>query len=192
MHTIVPFDRWQDLYNSSEDKRSPFYGQTYSEYECQYSVYNYYIHPQWDEIGSYTLYVKILYINYDLHCCIIELLGEWNDILHNDIMYLKRNIAEVLTAQGINKFILIGENIMNFHAGEDDPYYQEWQEELEGGWIAGINFRDHVVKEFQQARLGKYIEMGGLFSDVNWRPQSPIQLFLAIDGFIGKRIEATL
>lgn len=188
MHTIVPFDRWYQLYDSATDRRSPFFGRTYSETLCQYAVYNYYIHPQWDEIGSSTLYVKLLFVDYTQGFCIIELLGEWNDVLHNDIMYLKRNVAEVLTAQGITKFILIGEQIMNYHAGEDDAYYQEWLEEIEDGWMAGINFRDHVIHEFKMGRINKYIEMDSLLKQTNWRTQTPLSLFNAIDLYMTKRL----
>ncbi|MFC2101272.1 hypothetical protein ACFLRZ_05525, partial [Bacteroidota bacterium] len=96
MHNIEPFYLWQNYYNAAEDDKSPFYGRTYSEFEFSNTIYNYYIHPQWDEIGSETLYVKILFVNYEQTYCIIELIGEWNDALHNDIMLFKRNVLEIL------------------------------------------------------------------------------------------------
>ena len=65
MHDIEPYYHWRHLYTAEEDARSPFYGQTYSEFEFSQTVYNYYIHPQWDSIGSKTLYVKIIYADYD-------------------------------------------------------------------------------------------------------------------------------
>ena len=40
-------------------------------------------------------------------------------------MHLKRNILETFMANGIQKFILLGENVLNFH-GSDDCYYEEW------------------------------------------------------------------
>jgi hypothetical protein len=159
MHDIEPFYSWRDLYIASEDNKSPFFGRQYSEFEFTHAVYNYLIHPQWDEIGSATLYLKILFVNYETGFAIIELMGEWNDTLYNDIMYLKREIVDAMIGQGVNKFILIGENIFNFHPLEDD-YYQEWFDDIEDGWIVGLNFRDHVIQEFKHARLDYYISFG--------------------------------
>src|SRR6185436_15460487 len=125
MHDIEPYFQWIDAYVAADDKRSPLYGRVYDEFEFTNTIYNYYIHPQWDEFGSSTLYLKILYVDYFDKTAIIELIGEWNDCLHNDIMFLKREVIDSLTYNGINKFVLIGENVLNFHAGDDD-YYEEW------------------------------------------------------------------
>ena len=114
-------------------------------------------------MGSATLYLKILYVNYDNGYCIIELLGEWNDCLYNDIMYLKRNIADDLMANGINKFILIGENVLNFHASDND-YYQEWFDDIEDGWISLVNFQDHVLLEMETLSPFKRSSMIGRHS----------------------------
>ena len=65
MHDIEPFYNWRHLYVSEEDERSPFYGRIYSEFEFTQTIYNYYIHPQWDEFGSRTLYMKVLLADYD-------------------------------------------------------------------------------------------------------------------------------
>jgi hypothetical protein len=187
MHDIEPFYSWRHLYIASEDERSPFFKRHYSEFELSQAVYNYYIHPQWDEIGSSTLYIKILYANYDAGYSIVEMMGEWNDCLHNDIMYLKRNIIEPLIAEGINKFILIGENVLNYFSSEDD-YYQEWFDEIEDGWIAALNFRAHVIKEFTDARIDYYIAFGGYLDTLEWRAFTPGQLFGHIDSLITKRL----
>jgi hypothetical protein len=87
VHTLEPFYNWRHLYIASEDERSPFYERNYSEFEFTNQIYNYLIHPQWDHFGSDTLYCKILFVNYEEHFCIIEMLGEWNDCLYNDIMF---------------------------------------------------------------------------------------------------------
>lgn len=187
MHDIEPYYAWRHLYIASEDKYSPFYRREYSEFEFTHAVYNYLIHPQWDEIGSSTLYLKILFVNYEDGFAIIELFGEWNDVIHNDIMYLKRNIADSLIDKGITKFILIGENIFNFHSAEDD-YYQEWFDDIEDGWIVAINFRDHVLTEFKQANLDYYIAFGGKFDRFNWRSFDPNQLYTVIEAQIMKRL----
>lgn len=90
MHDIEPWWGWRDEYVAEKDSRSPFYGRTYDEFTFTNKVYNYFIHPQWDFFGSETLYGKILYVDYTRHYALIELIGEWNDCITNDIMFLKR------------------------------------------------------------------------------------------------------
>jgi hypothetical protein len=124
MHDIEPYYNWLKYYDSSQDERSPFFGKQYNFDLYSETIYGYYIDPAWDNIGSETLYIKILYTDYDIGFTVMEFIGEWNDAINNDIMNLKRNIIEHLIGEGINKFILIGENIMNFH-GSDDCYYEE-------------------------------------------------------------------
>lgn len=187
MHDIEPFYNWDSLYLASEDERSPFYGREYSEFEFTGKVYNYLLHPQWDYIGSETLYIKLLYIDYEHEFCIIELIGEWNDCLYNDIMFLYRNVIETLLENGINKYILIGENVLNFHYSEDD-YYQEWFDELGDGWIVCLNFRGHVKKEFEDGHLDYYMAMGGNFDDLPWRTATPQKLFLIVDRLVTRRL----
>jgi hypothetical protein len=189
MHTIEPFYLWRSLYIASEDEHSPFYGRVYNEYECVNTIYNYYIHPQWDDIGSPTLYIKILYSDYKRHFCVIELMGEWNDALHNDIMFLKRNIIEYLGFSGINKYILIGENVLNYHSS-DDSYYQEWSEDTEEGWIAALCFRDHVIRDFIDAHIDYYIAFADKLDHINWRSYNPVQLFEKVESLLVKRLNA--
>ena len=105
MHDIEPFFNWRHIYIAEEDKRSPFFGRTYSEFEFSQTVYNYFIHPQWDEFGSRTLYLKIIYVDYELHFAIIEMIGEWNDAIENDIMELKREVIDLYHIQYINKIV---------------------------------------------------------------------------------------
>src|SRR5207249_3657998 len=106
------------------------------------------------------LYIKILFVDY-LECyAIIEMIGEWNDAINNDIMFLKRDVIELMINKGINKFILIGENVLNFHPS-DDCYYEEWFQEVEDGWIAAVNFRDHVKSEFVKSNIDYYLVFGG-------------------------------
>lgn len=187
MHLIEPHYNWQHLYIASEDKLSPFYNTVYSEFEYSNTVYNYFIHPQWDNIGSSTLYIKNLYTDYEEGFSIIEMIGEWNDCIYNDIMYLKRNVIDVQIEEGITKFILIGENVMNYHSS-DDSYYEEWADETENGWIVGINFREHVLKEFESAGIDNYIGFFGTFNEINWRVYQPSQLFEKINSLICKSL----
>jgi hypothetical protein len=102
-------------------------------------------------------------------------------------MLLKRNILEHLSYQNINKFILIGENILNFH-GSDDSYYEEWFEEVEDGWIAGLNFRDFVIDEMTNFQLDYYLNFGGQLDIMDWRTMSPKALCVLIDQLITKRL----
>jgi len=187
MHELEPFYNWRHLYIAADDSRSPFHGKIYSEMYFSHAVYNYVIHPQWDEFGSATLYLKILQCDYQKQYAVIELLGEWNDLLYNDIMFFYRNVIEELLDQGIIHFILIGENILNFHADGDD-YYQEWFENIEDGWIVCLNFRDHVIDEFIRARLDYYLAFGGRFDEFNWRALEPGQLFASINELVMKRL----
>jgi hypothetical protein len=187
MHAIEPHYAWRHHYVAEEDERSPLYGREYSELYFTHAIYNYLIHPQWDEIGSPTLFIKVLFADYDEGYCIIEMIGEWNDCLHNDIMFLKRNIIEPMVEAGLNKFILIGENVLNFHSS-DDCYYEEWFDELGDGWIAAINFREFVIREFEQANIDYYIAFGKDLIDLSWRKFTPVQLCELIDRRMMKRL----
>lgn len=178
MHEIEPFQNWDKIYNSSEDERSPFFGEEYSGYEN--AVYDHLIHPLWDFIGSETLYVKILFTDYEAGFTIVELLGEWNDTLHNDIMHLKRNLIDLQLQEGIKRFVLIGENVLNFHGLEDD-YYQEWFEEVEDGWIVVLGFRSFIHEEWIKYRLDYYLNWGGNLEIENWRTLNPLKILEMID-----------
>lgn len=187
MHDIEPFYKWRDDYISSDDERSPFYGKEYSEFEFSETIYNFYIHPQWDFFGSPTMYMKIIFVDYERSYAIIEFIGEWNDCITNDIMYLKREIIELMIDEGINKFILIGENVLNFHSS-DDCYYEEWFQDIEDGWIAGINFREHVIEEFKRNNIDYYINFGGELDELTWRNSKPIQVFKKVEELLTKRL----
>ncbi|NNV57845.1 hypothetical protein [Limnovirga soli] len=187
MHTIEPYFNWRHLYMAEEDIQSPFYGRSYSEFEFSQTVYNYYIHPQWDEFGSRTLYLKILFVDYELHYAIIEMIGEWNDAIENDIMTLKRDIIDKLENTHISKFILITENVLNFHSGDKD-YYEEWYEEVadEDGWIVSLNMPQSTQYDFKKRKLNYFIE---LMEIENWRIYKPEHLFQKIDKEITARLQ---
>jgi hypothetical protein len=189
MHTIEPYWNWRSYYTAEEDPRSPFYGRRYSEFEFTNQLYDHCVHPQWDEFGSPSLFIKLLYVDYQSGYAIIELFGEWNDCLHNDIMFLKRDIADHLIALGINKFILIGENVLNFHYS-DDCYYEEWFEDVSetDGWIALVNFNDHVVKEFDEVNADSYFVLGGRLQDVAWRTKKPAKVFASVSAYVNRRL----
>ncbi len=185
MHDIEPHFQWRDTYRAEKDSASPFFGRTYSEFSYSNRVYNYLLHPQWDDFGSETLYLKILFVDYDERYAIIELIGEWNDALHNDSMHLKREVIDYLVAEDINQFVLIMEGVLNFHSAEDD-YYEEWYQEVtdSGGWIAMLNVLDHVADEMGDAGLDKYIRYGEYLNAINWRPQKPRRVHEAVEGLL--------
>ena len=178
MHDIEPHFKWRNEYESTNDEILPFYGKVHSEFHFTNKVYNYYIHPQWDEFGSDTLYLKVLFADYEQGFGIIELIGEWNDAINNDIMFLKREIIDPMIDAGIQKFILICENVLNFH-GSDDSYYEEWHEDIsdEFGWICILNTLEHVEEEMKVHQLHYFMNFGGPFSAVNWRVLKPKNLF---------------
>ncbi|MEO9020733.1 MAG: hypothetical protein ABI237_12370 [Ginsengibacter sp.] len=188
MQDIEPYDNWQYLYTSERDALSPFYGREYNEFEFSNTVYNYYIHPLWDEFGSRTLYLKVLMADYDDQYMIIELIGEWNDAIENDIMRLKRDVIDEFIRRGIKKFILITENVLNFHSS-DDCYYEEWFEDVkdQGGWIVFLNMPEQTQYDFVRARLNNYAEMMNL---IQWRTMKPDVLFSRVDNLLLRRLES--
>lgn len=187
MQDIEPYYSWRHMYISAEDELSPFFGREYSEFEYSNTVYNYYIHPQWDDFGSPTLYMKVIFADYDQQYAIIEFIGEWNDAINNDIMMLKRDIIDEMISHGIRYFVLIGENVLNFHAS-DDCYYQEWFDDIEDGWIAAVNFREHVLQEFSRANIDFYLIYGGELDELKWRTYNPNHLFSMVEQVIGHRL----
>lgn len=179
MHEIEPFYNWRHLYTAEEDEYSPFYGKEYSEFEFSNTVYNYYIHPQWDEFGSRTLYLKVLFVDYELNYAILELIGEWNDAVENDIMQLKRSIIDHFIGKNIFKFLIICENVLNFHSSDLD-YYEEWYEDIkdDGGWIAMINTPVQTESEMRKGRLHHFVHF---FTIDNWRTFQPGHFFQLVD-----------
>lgn len=177
MQDIEPYFKWRDFYIAEEDPLSPFYNRQYNEFAYDKHIYNFFIHPQWDDIGSETLYVKILFVDYEKSYCIIECIGEWNDAINNDIMLLKREVLEPLVAEGITKIIVIGENVLIFHGGGDD-YYAELVEEVEEGFVAFVNFPNNVLREFKLERINSYLLF---YNEISWRGQRPIQVLKEIE-----------
>jgi hypothetical protein len=187
MHSIEPYYNWRHYYTAEGDKNSPFFRRTYSELYFTNTVYDYYIHPQWDEIGSNTLYTKLLFVDYTKGFAIMEFIGEWNDCISNDIMFLKREVIDPLIENGINKYILIGENVLNFHHDGDD-YYDEWFQDVEEGWIAAVNFQEHVLQEFREHNIDYYLNFGGELDELIWRTQEPYDLFNKVESVLTKRL----
>ncbi|MEM9326022.1 MAG: hypothetical protein AAGA85_10215 [Bacteroidota bacterium] len=189
MHQIEPYDGWLKFYDSSLDDQSPFYGKEYNYDLYSETIYGYYIDPGWDFMGSETLYIKVLYVSYIEGQVVLELIGEWNDAINNDIMSFKRNIIEHFVHESITQFILIGENVLNFH-GSDDCYYEEWFDEVEDGWIAMVNFQDFVLEEMRNYNIDNFINFGGSLQIANWRTMTPAAFCQLIGQLIDRRLTA--
>ena len=193
MHDIEPWHGWRDEYTAENDKKSPFHGCVYDEFNFSNKIYNYYIHPQWDYFGSETLYGKLLFVNYTKHFAVIELIGEWNDALYNDIMFLKRQLADILNKNKIYRFTIICENVLNFH-GDDDCYYEEWYDDIrdDRGWICLINTFDHVSSEMSKYRLHHYINFGSKYNNLPWRTIKPDLLLDMVENIMNNQTKALL
>lgn len=182
MHDIEPHYQWRDAYVSALDQRSPHYGRIYDEFRYTNKIYNYFIHPQWDEFGSATLYSKVLYADYTEKIGIIELIGEWNDCLTNDVMFLKQNLIDAMVNEGIQKFIIVMDHVLNFH-GSDNCYYEEWYEDILNtkGYICFLNVLDHVYDEMVHAQIDHFALVGPQFQIPNWRSFKPTNLIQQLE-----------
>jgi hypothetical protein len=102
-------------------------------------------------------------------------------------MTLKREVIDKLFNNNIYKFILITENVLNFHSGDKD-YYEEWNENVndESGWIVALNMPEATQYDFKKRKLHQIIELMEL---EDWRTYKPHHLFRKIDEMLTKRIE---
>ena len=91
-------------------------------------------------------------------------------------------MADLLVAQGIHKFILIAENVLNFHSSDTD-YYEEWNDDIKdnGGWIAAINMPEQTQYDFHRSHIDRYVY---LLESPNWRTFQPHDFFQSIDNQI--------
>jgi len=131
--------------------------------------------------------MKLLFVDYEMRYAIIELIGEWNDAIENDIMTIRRDVTDCLFANGICKFILIAENVLNFHSS-DDCYYEEWREQVsdDGGWMAIIGMPPQSQHDFRKAKLTNYVE---LIDFPQWRTLKPELVFHQIDNWMMKLLD---
>jgi len=191
MHDIEPFYGWREKYIASEDERSFFYGSASNEFTFTNKVYNYLIHPQWDSFGTDTLYLKILFVDYDEHFAIIEFIGEWNDCINNDVMFLKRKIIDQLIQNDIYKFILCFDNVLNFHSS-DESYYEEWFDDIkeDNGYVCCLNLLEHVNVEMAKHNIHYYLNFGDNFDNINWRKIKPKNLVIQVESILNSQIKS--
>ena len=101
-------------------------------------------------------------------------------------MELKREVLEKFMDEGIFKFILVGENVLNFHSDGKD-YYEELYDEVsdESGWVVCLNMPEQTQYDFKKAHLNRFVELMELD---NWRTYKPFHLFRKIDSAISNRL----
>jgi len=183
MFDVEPFYGWLHLYDPEKDVLSPFYGIEHNVFEYDKRIYDMPAHPLWDEIDSENLLVKILYADYIQGFAILEFMGEWNDLQFNDFNLLCRNCLDYLKDSGINRFILICENVFSAFLEKDD-YYAAFQEELEDGWIFLLRARPQVIQEFEQYGISAYVTWSPSLDDLNWRKLKPDALYALAEAHI--------
>ncbi|MCB0843301.1 MAG: hypothetical protein KDD63_22940 [Bacteroidetes bacterium] len=187
LRDIEPFYGWLELYSHEEDEKSPFYGVEHNMFYYDRSINHIPAHPLWDDFGSESLLVKILYVNYQDGYAIIELFGEWNDLFDNDYKLLAENCLTYLIDHGVNKFILICENVFHIYLERDD-YYEALQEELADGWICTLRLREEVKKEMVDYHISPYFYWSDLLDEIAWRKLKPFQLFAMVNSRIYKAL----
>jgi hypothetical protein len=108
-------------------------------------------------------------------------------------MYLKRQVVDDLSRFEIDKYVLICENVLNFH-GSDNCYYEEWFEDIKesNGWMAFLNLNQHVEEEMVSTQIHHYAAIGGALNDVNWRRYKPAQLVATVDGIMNNATKQLL
>jgi hypothetical protein len=74
---------------------------------------------------------------------------------------------------------LVGENVLNFHSG-DDAYYEDWHEELkdEAGWAVMLNLPTQSKYDFNQAHLSRYLPLIEL---PQWRSLQPEMILQIVE-----------
>ncbi len=184
-HNTEPFYGWLPWYDPEEDENSPFYGEKEEQDAPGPYLYNFPANPFWDDFGSESLLVKILFVSYEEGFAIIELFGEWNDLHLNDFKMLAENVLTVMIDSGIQKFIFICENVFNVYYGDDD-YYDALSEELEEGWLCVIRCRPQMIEELDRYGIDRYLFRSALLDDVLWRKLKPYELFKIADELINR------
>lgn len=173
---IEPFFGWLDHYCHEHDQRSPFHEVEHSLFEFDRSVNHIPAHPLWDDFGSESLLVKILFADYSRKYAILELFGEWNDLYDNDFKLLAENCISLLIEEGINQIILICENVFHGYF-ETEDYYEALQEELEDGWLIAIRMREELQNEMIDFGINQYFFWSPLLDQVPWRTMKPPALY---------------
>jgi hypothetical protein len=182
---IEPYGGWKDFYDATTDPNCPFIDQYDNDELEPKQLYTFQIHPEWDSISSESLLVKILYVDYTQQYCVIELIGEWNDLHQNDFKLLLDQCLNVLLFHGIEKYIFICENV--FHAYlQDADYYEAFCDEISNGWMCLVKARDELLSEIEQYHISPYFFWNPQLNQLAWRKLKPWQLFQLVEHSISK------
>lgn len=181
---IEPFYGWLPLYSHERDSNSPFHAVDHNLFQFDRSINRIPAHPLWDDFGSESLLVKILFANYQEGYAILELFGEWNDLYDNDFKLLSENCLALLVEHGITRFILICENVFHGYF-ESDDYYEAMQEQLEDGWLVAMRLRPGMQEEMMEYGINSYFFWSPLLDQLLWRKMKPAKLFREVS----KRLE---
>lgn len=176
MHDIEPFIGWLRYYDPETDEQSPFFGTEHSQFTLDRGVYEYLAHPLWEDFGSESLLTKVLYVDYDEGFAILEMFGVWNDLLQNDYRLFMENVLTLMVGEGVNKYILVMENILNIYLDADD-YYEAMQDELEDGWICLLRVRPHVQEQLDEYGISQYFFWSEGLDALFWRKMKPVDLY---------------
>lgn len=189
LHHIEPFYGWLERYSHSSDEKSPFHQVEHNQFYFDRSINNIPAHPLWDDIGSESLLVKILFVDYDEGFAVIELFGEWNDLFENDYKLLAENCLTYLIDNEIRQFILVCENVFHIYI-ESDDYYQAVQDELEDGWICVLRPRQEILEEMEQYQISSYFYWSPVLDELAWRKLSPHQLYQIVKSRMGYLLDS--
>ena len=179
MHEVEPHYGWLKYYTNHQDPNSPFHAVEHNQLYYDRQVYQYLAHPQWDDIGSDGLLVKILAADYEQQFAFIELFGVWHDLLDNDFRLLLENCLEPLLHAGIDQFILVADSLLNIYLDSDD-YYDAYQEHLEDGWNCLLRARPHIRQELTDHQLDHHFFWSDELDALPWRTLPPKRLFQTI------------
>ena len=114
-----------------------------------------------------TLFLKLLYVDYAKGAAIIEFIGEWNDCVQNDIMFLKRDFIDVLIQNGIGKICIDRRRkYLSFFYDTKRILRRMVHEDIKDndGWIIAVNFREHVMEEMLSKHTSLYPYQRTLFN----------------------------
>jgi len=96
-------------------------------------------------------------------------------------------VLDKFMEEGIFKFILVAENVLNFHS-DGKEYYEELSEDVteKNGWVVCLNMPEQTQYDFNRAHLERFVELMELD---NWRTYKPYHLFKKIDNELSLRLK---